>query len=109
MHRMMVNVTTNASSPAYALDPLRGAPYVELHAFAPNASNATHAGERGSDGVVRLDFTTEQNGTWYFRVSTFRSPEIPRCHVLGQTVSDVTLQSYSLYWGCHPHCVDVGT
>lgn len=108
-HRVMVNVTTNAPSAAYALDRPIGAPYVELDAFAPGASSPTYEGTMSSDGSVHLDFTTDEPGTWHFRVSSAQGPGAPGCQLGEQGGTDAPLQSYRLYWGCHPHCVTATT
>lgn len=103
--RVMVNVSTRAQGLGYLLGDGLPAPHLALEAYAPGADTPTHTGEIGEDGVVRLDFTTEEPGIWSFRVSLPSSAGTADCPASQSLDAPSDLQTYNLYWGCHPHCI----
>lgn len=106
--RVMVNLTMHGQGYGYMVADELPAPHLGLEAYAPGADEATHTGTAGEDGVVRLDFTTQETGTWHFRVFLPADVE-PSCPSQGGVHQASTVQAYDLYWGCHPHCITVST
>ncbi len=104
--RVMVNVSMWVPAPTYDMLP-RPAPHLDLAAYAPGAEEPTHVGEMGDDGVVRLDFHTDEGGTWLFHVSTAGLPAEGVCHASAAGLGSAPVDTYSFYWGCHPHCVEM--
>lgn len=105
--RVMVNVTTRALGLSYFTPAELPAPPLELEAYAPGAEEPTFTAER-DDGVARLDFQTDEPGTWSFRVALPGVTATDACPASQRLDAPGEAQSYNLYWGCHPHCLTVG-
>lgn len=107
--RVMVNVTSKITKLSYVLNNPLGTPHLNLEAYAPGNQTPSYEAERGPDDVLRLDFTTEEPGTWYFRIFLDTDQELSRCSGSDAAPDSSLLQNYNFYWGCHPHCVTVNT
>ncbi len=102
--RVMVNVSTAPGLLAYQPEDRVPAPHLEVAAYAPGEAEPTHEGEIQDDGTVSLEFLADGPGTWFFQVSFASAPVSLGCQTT-QGADAPHAQTYQMYWGCHPHCM----
>lgn len=83
------------------------AAHLDLAAYAPGADEPTYTGERTDEGTVVMDFETETPGTWHFQVLLEDSPSTVDSCGSSAPGGQAPVDTYKLYWGCDPHCVQV--
>lgn len=103
---VMVDVRLPDPGGWYLTDPLPSPP-LELAAYAPDAEEPTETATMDEDGNVELEFVTTQDGTWNFEVRLVEDADTGACVPTSAGVQ-ATDANYRLYWGCHPHCVQMG-
>lgn len=84
----------------------QASPPVELAAYAPDAEEPTHVATMDQDGTVVLEFDTQKPGTWHFQVRLTEDASTEPCLAVSSGFQ-ATSDDYRLYWGCHPHCVEM--
>lgn len=107
-HEVMINLSTRALGLSYMTDERLAAPYLGLEAYEPGAEEPSYVGNVSEDGVVRLDFVTEKT-KWDLRVFVPDTSAAENCATSESIAASAGIQSYNLYWGCHPHCATFST
>lgn len=104
---VMVEVQTSAAPYVYSQDLPMAAPHLELAAYVQGEDEPRHTSEVARNGSAVLDFETRQDGTWYFQVLLEDAPSTVQSCGSSAPGGQAPVDTYKLYWGCDPHCVQV--